>query len=44
MEKTSTKNTKIIGASPQTIYHAFTDPEAIAVWLAPGTMTGKVHN
>jgi len=44
MAKTSTRNSKIIRASPQTIYQAFTDPEAIAVWLAPGTMTGKVHS
>ena len=44
MEKTSTRNSKIISASPQTVYHAFTDPEAIVVWLAPGTMTGRVHS
>jgi len=34
-EKTSTKNSKIINTSPETIYKAFADPEALAVFLAP---------
>lgn len=39
----STQNTKFINASPETIYQAFTDPKALATWLAPGQMTGQVH-
>ncbi len=40
----STRNTKWIKASPETVYRAFTDPAALAVWLAPGDMTGAVHH
>ncbi len=40
----STRNTKFIKAPPEAIYRAFTDPAAIAVWLAPGDMTGEVHS
>lgn len=40
----STRNSKFIKAPQQTLYRAFTDPAALAVWLAPGDMTGIVHN
>jgi uncharacterized protein YndB with AHSA1/START domain len=40
----TTRNTKLIKASPEILYRAWTDPEAMAVWLAPDTMTGKVHD
>jgi uncharacterized protein YndB with AHSA1/START domain len=40
----TTKNSKIIKASREALYHAFTDPAALAVWLAPGEMTGKIHS
>ncbi len=40
----STRNSKWIKATPETIYRAFTDPAALAVWLAPGDMTAKVHS
>ena len=40
----STRNSKFIKAPQQTIYRAFTDPAALAAWLAPGDMTGVVHN
>lgn len=40
----STRNSKIIKASQEVLYRAFTDPAALAVWLAPGEMTGKVHS
>ena len=40
----STRNSKFIKAPQQTIYQAFTDPAALAVWLAPGDMTGVVHS
>src|SRR5215469_8037417 len=39
-----THNSKFIKAPQQTIYQAFTDPAALAVWLAPGDMTGVVHS
>jgi uncharacterized protein YndB with AHSA1/START domain len=40
----STQNSKKIKASKETIYRAFTSPEALAIWLAPNNMTGKVHH
>ncbi len=42
--QSATRNSTIIHASRETIYHAFTDPKALEVWLAPGDMTGKVHS
>jgi uncharacterized protein YndB with AHSA1/START domain len=39
----STRNSKFIKATPETLYRAFTDPVALAVWLVPGDMTGEVH-
>lgn len=40
----TTKNSKVINATAETIYKAFTDPIALEVWQAPGDMTAKVHN
>ncbi|MCW3108572.1 MAG: ATPase [Segetibacter sp.] len=40
----TTQNSKVIRATPETLYRAFTNPGALAVWLAPGEMTGKVHS
>ena len=39
----STQNSKWIKAPPDALYRAFTDPAALAVWQAPGDMTGTVH-
>ena len=39
----STRTSRIIKAPRETLYRAFTDPAALAVWQAPGEMTGKVH-
>src|SRR6476659_1717900 len=39
----STRNVQWIKAPPEALYRAFTDPAALAVWLAPGDMTGEVH-
>jgi uncharacterized protein YndB with AHSA1/START domain len=39
---TSTQNSKNIKAAPEAIYEAFTNPEALTVWLAPGEMTGRI--
>ena len=41
--RASTRNSKWIKATPEALYRAFTDPAALAVWLAPGDMTGEVH-
>jgi uncharacterized protein YndB with AHSA1/START domain len=42
--RASTRNSKFIKATPEALYRAFTDPEALAAWLAPGDMTGEVHS
>ncbi|MGH7458653.1 MAG: SRPBCC family protein [Longimicrobiaceae bacterium] len=34
---------RVIAASPQTIYRAFVDPEALVSWLPPEGMTGQVN-
>lgn len=39
----STRTSRVIKAPRETLYRAFTDPAALAVWLSPGEMTGKVH-
>lgn len=41
--RASTQNTKLIKATPEALYRAFTDPAALAVWFAPGDMIGEVH-
>jgi uncharacterized protein YndB with AHSA1/START domain len=42
--RAGTRNEKFIKATPEVLYRAFTDPAALAVWLVPGDMTGKVHH
>jgi uncharacterized protein YndB with AHSA1/START domain len=39
----NTRNSKVIKASREALYRAFTDPQALAVWQTPGEMTAKVH-
>ena len=39
----STRNAAFIKASPEAIYRAFTDPDALAQWFAPGEMTAELH-
>jgi uncharacterized protein YndB with AHSA1/START domain len=39
----STRNTGFVPAPPEAVYAAFLDPKALAQWLPPGSMTGKVH-
>jgi len=41
--RAGTRNALLIGAPPDAVYRAFTDPAALAVWMAPGEMTGTVH-
>ncbi|WP_118976443.1 SRPBCC domain-containing protein [Taibaiella koreensis] len=40
----STRNERIIAATPERLYRALTDPAALSVWLAPGDMTGEIHH
>ena len=39
----SSKNSRIIKASPEKLYAALTDARALETWQAPGDMRGKVH-
>jgi uncharacterized protein YndB with AHSA1/START domain len=39
----STRTSRIIGARPEELYEAFTDPDALVAWLPPGEMTGVMH-
>jgi uncharacterized protein YndB with AHSA1/START domain len=39
----STRTSRVIKAPREALYRAFTDPAALAAWLAPEGMTGKVH-
>jgi uncharacterized protein YndB with AHSA1/START domain len=39
----STRTSRVIKATREALYRVFTDPVALAVWLAPGEMTGKIH-
>jgi uncharacterized protein YndB with AHSA1/START domain len=34
----------VIGATPDAVYRAFTDPESLIAWLPPGEMTGRIHS
>jgi uncharacterized protein YndB with AHSA1/START domain len=40
----TTQSSRLINASPDILYRAFTDPAALENWMAPGNMTGKVHS
>ena len=35
---------RVLAASPEKIYRAFTDPDAMAQWLPPYGFTAKVHS
>ncbi|MBX3234924.1 MAG: SRPBCC family protein [Nitrospiraceae bacterium] len=35
---------RILRATPERIYRAFLDPDAMAKWLPPNGFTGKVHH
>ena len=39
----STRTSILIKAPREALYRAFTDPTALATWLAPGEMTARVH-
>lgn len=40
----TTSVSRIISASPQAVYQAFLNPNSVASWLPPDTMTATVHN
>ncbi|MCK9208390.1 MAG: SRPBCC domain-containing protein [Salinivirgaceae bacterium] len=40
----TTTNSKIIQATKEKIYNAFTDKNALEFWLAPNNMVGKIHD
>jgi uncharacterized protein YndB with AHSA1/START domain len=42
-EKRIDSASKVIKASPRTIYKAFVDPSALVSWLPPKGMTGHIH-
>ena len=35
---------RVLRASPERVYRAFLDPDAMAKWLPPNGFTGKVHH
>jgi len=34
---------RVLRASPEKIYRAFLDPDAIVKWMPPNGFTGKIH-
>lgn len=40
----STRTSRLIKASRETLYRAFLDSEALTEWLPPDTMTGKIYS
>jgi uncharacterized protein YndB with AHSA1/START domain len=38
-----TRTSVLIKAPREALFQAFTDPEALVIWQAPGEMMGKVH-
>ena len=43
MSTNSVKFHRVIRATPERIYRAFLDADALAKWLPPNGFTGKVH-
>jgi uncharacterized protein YndB with AHSA1/START domain len=39
----STRVSRIVKAEREAVYHAFLDPDSVALWLAPDKMKGRVH-
>jgi uncharacterized protein YndB with AHSA1/START domain len=42
-ERASTVVSRIIEVPPEAVYRAFLDPDAVATWLPPGSMSGIIH-
>ncbi|HJT82772.1 MAG TPA: SRPBCC family protein [Chthoniobacterales bacterium] len=43
MSTSTIKLHRVLRATPERIYRAFLDPDAMAKWLPPNGFTGKVH-
>ncbi|MFN2564991.1 MAG: SRPBCC domain-containing protein [Gemmatimonadaceae bacterium] len=41
--RASTRNSRVIRASPEALYAAFVEPTLLAQWLPPAEMTGRIH-
>jgi uncharacterized protein YndB with AHSA1/START domain len=39
----SSGGSRVVPAPPDAVYAAFLDPDALAAWLPPADMTGRVH-
>jgi len=35
---------RVLRATPERVYRAFTDPDALVKWLPPNGFTGKIHH
>src|SRR6201997_5543436 len=44
MTTNSIKLHRVLRATPERVYRAFLDPDAMAKWLPPNGFTGKVHH
>jgi uncharacterized protein YndB with AHSA1/START domain len=40
----TTLASRLIAATPEALYDAFMDPEALVEWLPPDRMTGQIHS
>jgi len=44
MAKNTVRLHRVLRSTPERIYRAFLDPDAMAKWLPPNGFTGKVHH
>lgn len=44
MSKNTVRLHRVLRATPERIYRAFLDPDAMVKWLPPNGFTGKVHH
>lgn len=44
MSKNAVRLHRVLRATPERIYRAFLDPDAMVKWLPPNGFTGKVHH
>jgi len=44
MSKGTVRLHRVLRATPERVYRAFLDPDAMAKWLPPNGFTGKVHH
>jgi uncharacterized protein YndB with AHSA1/START domain len=41
--RAATRTVRVIRATPEELYRAFLDPEALVAWLPPAGMSGRIH-